>query len=159
MLPLFVFGSVISAIRLALDAAWPEGPLTMYFGIYFLMPVALAWVGFTRRWGAVRWKTMALTMVVVAFAVWGLWNTIAYTTGQFLEWTHGRFFPGEQVVAADGTVTREGARAAPLQDTAVAKVGAGLLHGLISSVVSSAWCVALGTLLIWLPARAGRSES
>src|SRR5690606_16125760 len=101
---LVLFGWAVAAVRLALDALWPEGPVTMYFGLYFLMPLPIAWVGLTWRWGPVRWTSMAITMVVVAVLVWGVWNSIAYTVGQFAGWQHGRFAPGVELVAADGTV-------------------------------------------------------
>lgn len=151
--PLFVFGSIVSAIRLALDAIAPNSEITMQFGVYWLMPLALAFVGFTGRWGTIGWKPMALTMIALGFAVWGVWNSIAYTTGQFMEWTHGRFDPGERVVAEDGTVSWENGRAAPIMDSAFLKVAMGLLHGFLSSLTSSVWCIVWGTVLVWLPAR------
>lgn len=138
--PLVIFGYIVAAIRLALDAVAPEFLLTMHFGLYYLMPVAILVIGLRRTWGPVRWRTTAGTMIVLAFLVWGVWNSIAYTTGQFMEWTHGRFAP---------------ARASPPAVTAMAKIGLGLLHGLLSSLTSSIWCIGFGTVFIWLPARLG----
>ncbi len=140
-------------MRLALDALWPHGPITMYFGNYFLLPLVMAWIGLRRDWGPIGWRAVALSMVVVAAAVWGIGNAIAYSTGQVMEWTHGRFSPGTAVVAADGSVEYEGARAAPVQDTLLEKLGQGALHGVLSTLAASVWCVVLGTVLIWLPAR------
>ncbi|MBK8978340.1 MAG: hypothetical protein IPM29_20755 [Planctomycetes bacterium] len=156
VLPLLLIGSVLAAIRLTLDATVPDGRLTMYVGTWLVMPFAIAWVGLTRRYGPISFRQMAFTMVVVAATVWGAWNVIAYTTGQFMGWTHGRFDPGHVEIAADGTETRVGARAMPIQATAWAKLGAGLLHGVLSTAIQSVICTVLGTLLIWLPARSLR---
>lgn len=153
VLPLVIFGWIVAAIRLALDAGWPEATVTWYFGLFVLMPVAIAVIGLRGRWGPIPWLRMAGTMVVVALLVWGIGNAIAYTVAQFAGWQHGRFAPGVEVVGADGTTVREGGRSAPLQDTAIAKLGVGLLHGLLSSVAASVWCTVFGTLLVWLPAR------
>jgi hypothetical protein len=144
--PLVIFGSTVAAIRLALDATAPDFVVTMHFGLYYLMPVAMLVIGLQGRWGPVRWTTMAGTMIILGFVVWGVWNSIAYTTGQFMEWTHGRFYPGEGQ-------DHEAARAAPPAATATAKIGFGLLHGLLSSITSSIWCIGFGTVLIWLPGR------
>jgi len=150
--PLIVFGYIVAAIRLALDATAPDFVLTMHLGLYYLMPLAMLVVGLRRRWGTVRWTTMAGTMIVLGFVVWGVWNSIAYTTGQFMEWTHGRFFPGEGP-------DHQGARASPPAATTTAKIGWGLLHGLLSGVTSSIWCIVSGTVLIWLPSRLGARET
>ena len=150
--PLVIFGYIVAAIRLALDATAPDFVLTMCFGLYYLMPLAMLVVGLQRQWGLVRWTTMAGTMIALGFVVWGVWNSIAYTTGQFMEWTHGRFYPGQ---GPDD----EAGRAAPPAATATAKIGWGLLHGLLSSITSSIWCIGFGTVLIWLPGRLGARQT
>ena len=45
----------------------------------------------------------------------------------------------------------KGMRADFVQATATAKLGSGLLHGLISSLTGSVWSVLAGTLLLWRP--------
>jgi hypothetical protein len=99
-------------------------------------------------------------MVALGFAVWGVCNSVTYTVGQFMEWTDGRYFPGELVTDASGVETYVDGRAAPLADSALGKVGAGLLHGALSSVAGSVWCIAFGTLFVWVyrrPAAGGVS--
>ncbi len=150
--PLVIFGYLVAAVRLALDATAPDFLVTMHFGLYYLMPLAMLVIGLQGRWGPVRWATMAGTMLVLGFVVWGVWSSIAYTTGQFMEWTHGRFYPGR---GPDD----EARRAAPLAATAMGKIGSGLLHGLLSSIASSIWCIGFGTLLIWLPGRLGAKKT
>ena len=149
VLPLAAFGYLVATIRLGLDFWDPER--AMWFGLYYTMPVALVFVGLTRRWGPIGWRPMALTMLVLGFLVWGVCNSIAYTVGQFLEWTDGRYSPGELV---DGTwveTAQKSRRAAEPQATAPGKVMAGLVHGLISSLTSTVWCTAFGTLFLWVP--------
>lgn len=143
VLPLMVFGWIIAAARLYMDASYHYGG---WFGIYWVMPAAFLVVGLLGKWGTVRWTTMAGTMVLVACLVWGVWNSIAYTTGQFMEWEFGRYYPG-------APVTLENRKAAPVQDTAMMKLAMGLLHGVLSSLTSTVWCIGFGTLFIWLPAK------
>ena len=152
---LVITGWIIAAVRLGLDAWWPEGPITMHFGLFYLMPLALAYVGLTHRWGPIRWMSMALTMLLLAVLVWSISTAIAYTTGQFMEWSHGRFWPGTGVTGADGEVVDR--RAMAIQPTVLGKIGAGLLHGALSGVAGTVWCMAIGTVVIWLPARLRRS--
>ncbi len=139
LLPLVLYGWVVGAIRYALEFIAPDQ--SMYFGLYYLMPVALLWVGVTRRWGAVRWTQVAVTMVALAFLTWFVCNTTAYVTGQFVGWQHGRFSP---------------AAAAPLADDTLGKLWGGLSTGFLTAVGGSVWCVVWGTVVIWLPARLGR---
>ena len=142
LLPVVLFGWCVAAIRLALDFQWPDGKVTMYFGVFYTVPLVLVWIGVTRRWGLIGWKAMAWTMLCVGALVWGLPNAISYTIGQFNGWQHGRFDPG---------------RAAPVQEGALMKVGAGVLHGLISTLFSSAICIVVGSLFVWVPQRTVRS--
>lgn len=135
---LVIFGWAIAAIRFAMEAGLPDISARFPIGVYILMPLALAFVGLTRRWGPIPWKTMAKTMVVLALLVWALPNTITYTTGQFMEWGHGRFGPTESP---------------PLAPTAIGKIGAGLIMGGFGAVGGTIICTLVGTLLIWLPGR------
>ncbi len=138
LLPLVLYGWVVGGIRLLLDFIAPEQ--SMNFGLYYFMPLALHWVGLRKHWGAVRWTQVAFTMVVLAFLTWFVWNSIAYVTGQFMGWEFGRF---------------AAARAAPIAETTMGKLAAGLSTGALTAVAGSLWCVVWGTVLIWLPARFG----
>ncbi len=156
VLPLLAFGWIVGAIRLTLDGIAPDWPPTMYIGLYFTMPIAFVVIGWRGSWGSIRWGQLALTMLVVGYTVFAVWSAIAYTTGQFMEWTHGRFDPGVLEVGADGEEIRVGARADAPRETVVGKLGAGLLHGVLTGVVSTVWCIGIGTLVIWLPGRVRR---
>jgi hypothetical protein len=136
LLPLILFGWAIGAIRYLLDFLAPDQ--AMYMGLYYLMPVALLWIGMTRRWGAVSWRQVAGTMVLLAFCTWFVWNSTAYLTGQFLGWEHGRFAPN---------------RAAPVAETLFGKVWGGVSTGFLTAIAGSVWCLVFGTVFIWLPAR------
>ena len=72
LLPLVLYGWVIGGIRYAMEFLAPEQ--AMYVGLYYFMPLALAWVGLRRRWGAVRWTQMTVTMVALSFLTWFVWN-------------------------------------------------------------------------------------
>ena len=163
ILPLILIGWIVSAIRLALDFMMPDSPFTMAFGVYYLLPLVIAYIGLTRRWGRISWGRMAISMVLVGFLVWGIWNSIAYTTGQFMEWGHGRFHAGCPLLNGDGSLKlgadglpmeRDG-RASAVQETFLAKLGAGLLHGLLSSLTGSIWCIGFGSVFIWVPTKLG----
>ena len=78
-------------------------------------------------------------MVALALLTWFVWNSIAYVTGQFVGWEHGRF-----------------PSAVALADTTAGKLTAGVTAGFITAVAGSVWCVVLGTVLIWLPSRLSR---
>ena len=138
---LVTFGLAIGLIRYVLEFVAPER--AMWFGVYYLMPVAILVVGVRGSWGNVRWLTLFGTMVVVALIVWGIPNTVAYTTGQFLEWNHGRFY--------NGGLDAPGNRAAPIQATTLAKLGLGLAQGGLTSLAGTVWCTVMGTVMIWLP--------
>jgi hypothetical protein len=155
--PLLLFGYAVAAIRLGLDF-W-DREAAMVFGLYYLMAVAIIYVGVTRRWGLIGWRAMALTMVCLGCLVWGVSNSISYTVGQFMGWTDGRFDPGTPVRDAAGVLQGYAdGRAMPPQDTALGKVGAGLLHGLISSLTGSVWCILFGTAFVWVYRRPAPTE-
>lgn len=137
MLPLAALGLAVGAVRYALEFVAPQH--SMWFGVYYVMAAAYVVVGITDAWGPIRWPAMAGTMICLAFTVWGVWNTVAYTTGQFLGWEHGRFEPN--------------VRAAPVADTTLAKIGWGVAQGFLTSVAASIASILVGTVFIWLPGR------
>lgn len=138
---LVVFGLAVGLIRYVLEFVAPEQ--AWWFGVYYLMPIAFLVVGVRGTWGPIRWLPLLGTMFVVALIVWGIPNCLAYTTGQFLEWSHGRFYNA----GPDG----EGTRAAPIAATALGKIGWGVAQGALTSIAGTVWCTAMGTVLIWLP--------
>ena len=142
---LVLFGLTVGGIRYILEFVAPAH--TMYFGLYYAMPLALVLTGWTNAWGPIRWRPLFRAMALTGLIVWGTWNSLSYTTAQFFEWTHGRFNPFEP-----------GQRALPIADGALYKVGSGLAQGLITSVAGASWMIVLGTLTIWLPGRL-RSKS
>ncbi|HZN39607.1 MAG TPA: hypothetical protein VFD82_12435 [Planctomycetota bacterium] len=134
-------GLGVGLIRFVLEFVAPG--LSMYFGVYYVMPVVIAAIGLRGSWGPIRWPSLLLSMFVLCLIVWGIANSLSYTTAQFLEWHHGRFAEG---------------RAAPIAASALGKIGVGLLQGALTSLAGTAWCTVIGTLLIWLPARLRRKE-
>jgi hypothetical protein len=147
LLPLVLLGLGVGLLRYALEFAAPDQ--SMYFGVYFVMPVALLVVGIRGTWGAIRWPALLGTMVLMCLIVWGIPNTLSYTTAQFQGWNHGRFYhegPGDH-------------RAAPIAATTFGKLGWGFLQGLATSVAGTIWCTVIGTVVIWLPGRLRRRGS
>lgn len=134
LMPLVLFGWVVGGLRLALDFLAPEQ--ASFVGLYYFMPLGIAWVGLRRGWGAVRWTQVAVTMVALAFLTWFVCNSIAYSVGQFEGWTSGRYATGMEIA-----------------ETANGKIAAGVSTGFFTAVFGSVWCVIWGTLLIWLPGR------
>ena len=132
LVPLLAFVYVVAGIRLGLDF-W-DRTNAFWFGTYFTIPLALAYIGLGRRWGEVRWTTMAGTLLLVGLLGLLVANSIAYTTGQFMGWPDGRF-PDPA-------------------DSTGGKILAGLSNGALSGAgAGTAWCLIWGTLLIWLPVR------
>src|SRR5690606_30085301 len=109
---LVLLGLAVGLLRYALE--FTESPHTQWVGVYYVMPVALLVVGLRGSWGAIPWPSMFGSIALMCLFVWGLPNTLAYTTGQFLGWQHGRFAEG---------------RAAPIAATALGKIGWGVLQG------------------------------
>lgn len=143
VLPLIVLGLTTGLVRYAFEFVAPDQ--AMWFGVYYVMAAAILVIGVRGTWGPVRWPTLLGTMALTCLVVWGVPNTLAYTTGQFLEWNHGRFHFG----GPDDPTNR----AAPIAATTLGKVGWGTLQGLLTSVAGTVWCTVLGTILIWLPGR------
>lgn len=144
-----LIGLSIGLIRYGLE--FTESPQTMSFGVYYVMPVVLLVIGLRGLWGDIGFGRMLGTIALMCLLVWGIPNTLAYTTGQFLGWQHGRFHYGGP--------DDPGNRAAPIAATALAKLGWGMLQGLLTSVAGTIWCTAFGSLLIWLPARLRRRKA
>lgn len=142
LLPLLQVGFAVGALRYACEFIAPD--YSMWFGLYYVMPVALLVIGLRGSWGDVPWRTVAGTAFLAGLICWGVWNSIAYTTGQFMEWNHGRFF---------NDPTGETTRAAPVAATTMGKIGWGLAQGGITGVIGGIWCVVFGTILVWLPAK------
>jgi hypothetical protein len=147
---LVLLGLGIGLCRYGLEFVAPDR--AMWFGVYYLMPIALLVVGVRGSWGDITWPRMLGSLAVMCLLVWGIPNTLAYTTGQFLGWQHGRFYNG-------GVEDAENTRAAPIAATTLGKLGLGVLQGLLTSVAGTIWCTVWGTLLIWLPARRRRGRA
>lgn len=141
--PLVAIGLAVGLIRYALD--FTTAGYAMYVGVYYVMPVVFLVIGLRRQWGPIRWPAVFGTMALTALIVWGIPNTLAYTTGQFLEWNHGRFYNGGEDDPAN--------RAAPVAATAAGKIGFGVMQGVLTAVAGTIWCTVWGTLVIWLPAK------
>ena len=146
--PLVLVGLPIASLRLLAEFVAPN--LAMYFGVYYLMPIVILVLGAKDAWGPIRWTLIPISMATMCLIVWGIPNTIAYTSGQFLEWNHGRFY-------FEGWDSDQ-SRAAPIADTVVEKLGWGVSQGLLTSLVGTLWCTFWGTLLIWIPARRRHSS-
>lgn len=140
--PLLYAGWAIAAVRLLLDAFAPDA--SMYFGLYYGLPVVLLVLGSRGAFDDLSWGRLSLAMILTALLVWAPMDAVAYVTGQFAGWTHGRF-------AAD--------RAPPLRETAAERVAWGAVAGVLTSIAGSVWMVAAGTLLVWLPRRVGLRRS
>ena len=159
LVPLLIFVYVVAAIRLGLDFWSREN--AFWFGTYFTIPIALAYIGLGRRWGEIRWTTMAGTMLLVGLCGLVVANTISYTTAQFMEWTDGRFSPvtptvdelGNPVLDEAGDPVLEGVKGPPPQETTTDKLLHGLGAGAGTGGAGTVWCLIWGTLLIWLPVR------
>lgn len=144
---LVLLGLTIGLIRYGLE--FTHSQHTMWFGVYYVMPIAMLVIGLRGGWGDIRWPQLLGSMAVMCLFVWGIPNSLAYTTGQFLGWQHGRFYNG-------GTTDPEHTRAAPIAATTLGKLGFGLMQGLLTSVAGTIWCTVWGSLLIWVPARLRR---
>ena len=149
LLPLVAVGLAVGLARYVAEFVAPGQ--AMYVGIYYVMPIAFLVVGLRDGWGPIRWPALLGTMALLCAIVWGVSNTLAYTTGQFLGWQHGRFHNG----GPDDPTNR----AAPIAATALGKIGLGVMQGVLTSVAGTIWCTLWGTVLIWLPARLRRAKA
>jgi hypothetical protein len=141
MRPIILFGLAVAAVRFALDCAQLD--VAMWLGVYFLMPVALIVAGIRGTYDDLKWLRLAVAMILVAVCCWFVPNSVAYTTGQFLGWQHGRFAPG---------------RAAPIAESAWMKILAGLTVGFGTTIAGSLWLIVTSTLVVWIPARVRASR-
>ncbi len=138
--PVVLFGWVVAALRLLLD--WCAStrpslqPLTMFVGVYALMPLGIAVATWKGRFDGFRWRRLALAMWLVALLCWGLPNAVAYSAGQFGGWDFGRFVG-----------TGEEARTAPIQDGTALKLLAGAGVGLMTHLLGTVWCVVWASAL------------
>ena len=78
----------------------------------------------------------AAPFLLVAVCCWFVPNTVSYTAGQFLGWTHGRFAAGRTWPIADGTVM---------------KLASGLMVGGMTTIAGTIWLTVTATLFVWLP--------
>jgi hypothetical protein len=143
---LLFFGWVVAVVRFVLDANGEPGGWKdpgWYVSVYFLMPLALLFVGLRRTWDDLRWPKFILVALLLGFLVWGVPNAISYTTAQFMGWKHGRFGPGH---------------GPPTGETTLAKIGIGLAIGGGTGLVGSVHCLLCSTLFIWLPGKIRRNR-
>lgn len=140
---LATIGLPIGLSRYGCEFVAPD--VASWFGVYYLMPAVFVVVAARGAWGRIGFLPLLATMALTCLIVWGAPNTLAYTTGQFLEWNHGRFY-------SNGW-DDDASRAAPIADTAAGKVLWGVAQGLLTSVAGTVWCTLWGAALIWLPAR------
>lgn len=140
---LVFFGWIVAAARLLLDFTAPE--LSMYIGVYFLMPLAYLYYGVKGKWDHLSWRRVALSLIVVVFFVWFIPNLISYSTAFFVGLEHGRFSPEN----SGRMFGHHGPFMTILNGAMVA--GGTFLAG-------SVWSVALGTLFIWLPGAMRRRQ-
>ncbi len=139
---LILIGWVIALVRLGLDAAAPGA--SMYFGVYYGMPIVLLFFSIMGKYKGVPWKRLALGMILTGVLVWGLPNLIAYTTAQFAGWDHGRFGEG---------------RGPGISESAMGKVTVGLMTAGMTSFAGSIWMILWSTILIWLPGKLGAGSA
>ena len=133
---LVIFGWIVALVRLLHEVVAPEQ--SMYFGVYWMMPLAYLYCGVTRKWDDLPWSRMALSIVAVAFLVWFLPNAVSYNIATFSGWEHGRFSPD----AYPTLIAR---------DSGIATILNGLMVSVVTGVGGSAWSIVWGTLLIWMP--------
>lgn len=139
MRPLILCGLAAAALRLALDFARLDA--AMYVGVYWVMPIALVVAGMSRIYDDLRWRRLALGMLLVALCCWFVPNSISYTLAQFQGWTHGRFAPDPE-------------HPIPKPESALGTIGIGLAIGAMSAALGgTVWLLFWSTLLVWLPGR------
>jgi len=156
--PLVYVGWGVAVTRFALDMFAPEH--AEYIGVYYVMPAVLLVCGIRKRFAQVSFARFSLAMVMVAALVWALPNIVTYTVGQFMEWDHGRFAPGQEVVDAAGDVTLVGQKAAPHAESTLGKIRTGALVGAATGLGGIFWMFVWGVVVAWLPSRrGGKTES
>ncbi len=134
--PLVFLGWAIAAGRFALE--WIAPDASMYFGVYYVMPLVLLVFGLRGHFDGVGFWRLVLCMFLTAILVWGIPNSVSYTVAQFQGWTHGRFGPD---------------RAPPIADTAGARILVGLSIGGLTALAGTVWMIGFSLFFAYLPAR------
>lgn len=133
---LVIFGWIVALIRLLLEVVAPGQ--SMFFGVYWMMPIAYLYMGLSGKWDDLSWPGVAKTIVIVAFLVWCLPNAVSYNIAAFAGWEHGRF-------SAEAYPTIIG------RDTAITTFINALVVSVVTGIAGSVWSITWSTLVIWLP--------
>ncbi len=140
---LVLFGWMVAAIRLLLDFVAPDQ--SMFFGVYWMMPLAYLYYGLKGKWDHLPWRWVAGSLLVVVLLVWFVPNWISYSTAAFVGLDHGRF-------------SAEASQTVIERDSPVKII---LNAGIVSAATfgaGSVWSLSLGTLFIWLPGALRRRQ-
>jgi hypothetical protein len=140
---LVYFGWVVALIRFVLDIAMPDQ--AMWFGVYYMMPLGYLYYGITGKMDDLSAGRLTLAMLMTAFFVWLIPNTITYTAAQFIGLEQGRFAPDRGVIA-------------PVESV-LGKLGRGALTGFTTWIFGALWSALFGLLLIYLPGRIRRAKA
>lgn len=144
---MFVAWAVI-ALRFALEFTAPENARALP-GIYYAMPLLLAWAGWRGQLDAFSYGRMVLGFLLLAVLCWTLPNLIVYSTAQFLGWEHGRFYPGTEL--PDGSI--EGQFGPAIADSTGGKLLTATTVALLTTIAGFVWTFVWGTLVVYLPKR------
>lgn len=171
---------VVAAVRYFIDFREVDAPIVFATGPiqwtadwvsvnYVVVPLLLVmgFVGVFRGWS---WGRCLKALALLAVLCWSIPNGIAYTTGQFQEWQHGRY-RGQNLAVVDGqTVTFEEddgppagatdvrmARTMPLGETTAEKLTRGVGIGLVTVLAGFIWMFLWFHLFVYLPRRLGAS--
>ncbi len=132
----------VASLRYALD--WWATELSPWFGVYYVMPIVLAYAIARGTLDSVRWRPLLLASLIVALAGWTIPNILAYTTAQFQGWQHGRFSPERGPALADTTLT---------------KLAAGTLVGIVTTLPGLLWLLSFTALFRWIRSRFGSGNT
>lgn len=158
-------GLAVAAVRFALDFRRVDDPILFEWGDlrvqgqignYYVVPLLFAVGAFAGTFRGLSWGRLLAACAWVSLFCFAVPNTVAYTTAQFLGWTHGRFAPApvppEQRDAYEAWGEEgEPYRAPPIPKSAVAKVINGLSVGVLTGLVSFVWNAVWIHLLVVLP--------
>lgn len=145
----------VAAVRLALDFRQQEDPivqlgpvpLQLSIGVFYVAPLLLCWGSIRGTFAGMRYRDLTLAAALLAILCWGIPNLINYGTAQFLEWTHGRFKPGE------------GGRGPDIGTTTLAKLGATAFMAAATTAFGFAWCFIWMNLVVVLPRKVGAGRA